>query len=330
MSANNAVFMSYRRADSQPVVGRIHDWLAREFGRGVVFRDVDDMPYGNFRQFVVKKMEMCLVALIVIGPGWLNARQPDGSRRLDDPEDLLRIEIETALSRLDKGLTVIPLLVMGAKAPTKDELPLSLQALADQNAASIGDDPHFHHDMDKLADWLRHAGAKSEEEIAEQRPAAGAAGIWESLKDSDDIADLERFARNYQGRDEAFEALRRIDKLKKEAATWAAVNWKDLASIDEFMRLFPTHPHIDIARKLRKGVWQQVENARAIAEATAQRKREEQAKKKAQADKLIGDTAKTAGKIGYGVYSVVVFVAILLGMVFVWQVGKNFLNSLFH
>ena len=59
--------------------------------------------------------EKCDVLLAVIGKGWLDLRDPDGGRRLDDPKDFVRIEIASAL-RL--GERVIPVLVNGADMPT--------------------------------------------------------------------------------------------------------------------------------------------------------------------------------------------------------------------
>jgi hypothetical protein len=60
-------------------------------------------------------LEACRVVLVVIGPGWFDSRTDDGRRRLDDPEDHVRVEIETVL-RLE-SLLVIPVLVRNASMP---------------------------------------------------------------------------------------------------------------------------------------------------------------------------------------------------------------------
>ena len=39
------------------------------------------------------------VLLAVIGPHWLDAKKPDGTRRLSDPRDPVRTEIEAALRK---------------------------------------------------------------------------------------------------------------------------------------------------------------------------------------------------------------------------------------
>jgi hypothetical protein len=57
-----------------------------------------------------------------------------GKRRLDDPKDTVRQELQTALS---SGMRVFPLLVGGAKMPPEEELPGELQALARRNALEV-------------------------------------------------------------------------------------------------------------------------------------------------------------------------------------------------
>src|SRR5262245_55391908 len=107
------VFISYRRDDSAHITGRIFDRLRAHFGDKVLFRDVDTIPYGrDFREVIREAVEDCTVLLAVIGPVWVDSRNEEGERRLDDPYDFVRLEIETALKR---GITVIPLLVAPAR-----------------------------------------------------------------------------------------------------------------------------------------------------------------------------------------------------------------------
>ena len=48
-----SIFMSYRRADSADVSGRIRDHLVNEFGQDAVFKDVIDIEYGDdFRKTI--------------------------------------------------------------------------------------------------------------------------------------------------------------------------------------------------------------------------------------------------------------------------------------
>jgi hypothetical protein len=105
------VFISYRRGDAAYPAGRLFDRLVDRFGAGRVFEDVDSIePGDDFAEVITATVESCAVLLAVIGPHWLAAAGQDGRRRLDDPEDFVRLEIEAALAR---GVRVIPVLVDG-------------------------------------------------------------------------------------------------------------------------------------------------------------------------------------------------------------------------
>jgi streptogramin lyase len=115
------VFISYRRTDTTTFSGRIYDRLVLRFGKKNVFKDVDDIPPGvNFGTYIQAALRQCAVALIIIGHQWLDTSATDGERRLEHPNDWVRLEVETALSL---GLTVIPVLVDGARMPNEDALP---------------------------------------------------------------------------------------------------------------------------------------------------------------------------------------------------------------
>ena len=141
-------FVSYRRHDSADAAGRIYDRLVAQYGHEGVFKDVDNIPLGaDFRQVISDAVGSCAVLLAVIGRDWLTASNERGDRRLDDPSDFVRIEIETALQRT---IPVIPLLVRDASIPPEDALPDSLRDLVYRNGIRIRSDPDFHHDMDRL------------------------------------------------------------------------------------------------------------------------------------------------------------------------------------
>ncbi|MBE0689261.1 MAG: hypothetical protein IH587_03960, partial [Anaerolineae bacterium] len=89
----------------------------------------------------------CGIVLAVIGQDWLDIKDQDGQRRLDDPADFVRIEIETALQR---DVPVVPLLVRDARLPKEGELPGAIADLAFRNGTSVRNDPDFHPDMDRL------------------------------------------------------------------------------------------------------------------------------------------------------------------------------------
>lgn len=147
------IFISYRRSDSADITGRIYDRLVDDFGEALIFKDVDSIPLGvDFKDYLDKKVGECRVLLAVIGDRWTNATDAAGRRRLDDPDDFVRIEIESALER---DIPVIPLLVRGAQMPAEDSLPPSLQKLIYRNGIPIRPDPDFHRDMDRLESALK-------------------------------------------------------------------------------------------------------------------------------------------------------------------------------
>lgn len=148
VKAPTTIFISYRRQDSGDGAGRIYDRPVQQFGKEAIFKDVDSIPLGvDFRGVLDKAVGQCNLLLAVIGRQWLSSQTESGARRLDDPRDFVRIEIEAALRR---DIPVIPLLVQGAGPPGENDLPPSLQALVYRNAIPIRPDPDFHHDVDRL------------------------------------------------------------------------------------------------------------------------------------------------------------------------------------
>lgn len=146
------IFISYRRSDSADITGRIYDRLVEEFGRAPIFKDVDSIPLGtNFKDYLDRNVSECNVLLAVIGNHWLAPSEQTGKHRLEDPQDFVRLEIESAL---EKGIPVIPLLVQGASMPEEKDLPASLKKLVYQNGIPIRPDPDFHRDMDRLISAL--------------------------------------------------------------------------------------------------------------------------------------------------------------------------------
>jgi hypothetical protein len=143
-----SIFISYRRNDSADVTGRIYDRLAYSFGKATIFKDVDSIPFGvNFKTYLNDIIEKSTILLVVIGPQWLHVQADQSERRLDDPGDFVRIEIEAALKR---KIVIVPLLVGGASMPKASQLPSSLEELAFYNGIQIRPDPDFHKDMNRL------------------------------------------------------------------------------------------------------------------------------------------------------------------------------------
>lgn len=142
------IFISYRRADSEDVVGRIYDHLIGHFSIEHVFRDLDSLAVGKpFPQALDDAVAKAKVALVVIGPAWVSITDGHSQRRLDDPSDFVRQEVEKALAA---GFPVIPVLVSRANMPRQFELPESLRPLVLNNGISIRPDPDFHNDINRL------------------------------------------------------------------------------------------------------------------------------------------------------------------------------------
>ena len=141
------IFISYRRDDSSSQAGRLYDWLAAHFGQGQVFMDVDTIKPGvDFVETVRQAIGECDGLVAIIGSDWLQVSDATGARRLDDPTDLVRLEIATALER---GIPVIPVLVQSAQMPRPADLPEGLRELASRNALEVSD-ARFRADVERL------------------------------------------------------------------------------------------------------------------------------------------------------------------------------------
>lgn len=139
--------VSYRRSDSADVTGRIFDRLVKHYGRKSVFRDIDSVPAGvDFRKHIRNALHYSDVLLAVIGPDWRGTK-PEGSYRVEEDNDLVRVEVETALKQ---GVPVVPILVGAANMPTAEQLPDCLKELSYRNAARVDSGQDFDHHLDRL------------------------------------------------------------------------------------------------------------------------------------------------------------------------------------
>jgi hypothetical protein len=130
-----AIFISYRRDDTEGEAGRLFDDLVRSFDEDSVFMDVAGINPGmDFRKAIDDNVANCGVLLAIIGPAWSSIKNAAGARRLDDPNDFVRLEIGSALAR---DVAVIPVLVHDAKMPRPEDLPESLKDLAFRNSVEI-------------------------------------------------------------------------------------------------------------------------------------------------------------------------------------------------
>ena len=166
---SGTIFINYRREDSSSTAGRLYDRFSQTFGRKNIFMDVDHIPPGvDFEAHLNSQIAACEIALIVIGPRWLEVKDESGGRRLDNSDDFVTIEIATALAR---NIRVIPVLVDGARMPKAGELPDPLKALARRQAVEVRQ-LHFGRDAEALVERVNEA---LEGKLGRQSPWRGKA-----------------------------------------------------------------------------------------------------------------------------------------------------------
>jgi hypothetical protein len=156
----SGVFISYRRADSAGHAGRLFDHLSMRFGEDLIFQDFDDIKPGtDFMQAIQTAIKACNIMLVLIGPLWIEDAK--GRRRLDDPKDVLRLEVSEAL----KGdLTVIPVLLGGATMPIAEDLPEPLKPLSKRHAAEVTDS-RWNYDVGRLIERIQELIVPKEGQI---------------------------------------------------------------------------------------------------------------------------------------------------------------------
>ena len=172
------IFLNYRREDSAGHVGRLWDVLRSGvegepgFADDQIFIDIDTIEPGvDFREAIRKAVEASDVFLAVIGKQWVAAVDSKGRRRLDDPADFVRIEIEAALERAaeHRDVRVVPTRVQGADMPGISDLPGPLAELAHRNAVELTDE-RWHYDAGRLLAWLKKLEREKLERASPQRP----------------------------------------------------------------------------------------------------------------------------------------------------------------
>ncbi|MBX3063139.1 MAG: SUMF1/EgtB/PvdO family nonheme iron enzyme [Anaerolineae bacterium] len=147
------IFISYRRGETIDITGRIYDWLIKYFGKAAIFRDLNAIPYGaNFRRYISQSLHTCNVMLLIIGKEWVDMKGEDGQRRLDDAGDAVRLEIEEAIAN---KLTIIPVLVQGAKMPKATQLPPTIREVTNLNAIEVASGADFPQHIIRLVTTLQ-------------------------------------------------------------------------------------------------------------------------------------------------------------------------------
>lgn len=130
------IFISYRRTDAAGYAGRLYDALSARFGEDRIFMDIEIPIASDFRRVIADALSRTDLVLVLIGPSWMSIADRSGRRRLDDPGDLVRLEIIEALRR---DVRVLPVLVQGAQMPAVEDLPEPLAGLARIQALELSD-----------------------------------------------------------------------------------------------------------------------------------------------------------------------------------------------
>ena len=167
------IFISYRRDDQAGFAGRLADVLESAFGADNVFRDIEDIhPGEDFVVAIEGQLASVDVMLVVIGPAWLTVSR-NGIRRLDEPDDFVRREIEAGLK---SGKVVLPVLVGGASMPAEKDLPPGIGALA-RRQSFILSDVGWTSDVARLVEVIKPFFPASRRPSVNSRLVWGLAGL---------------------------------------------------------------------------------------------------------------------------------------------------------
>ena len=167
-SSSGGIFLSYRRDDAAPYARLLQYQLSERFPDAQVFMDLDSIEAGlDFAEVIRDAVDSSAVLVALIGRQWATVADEEGRRRLDDPDDYVRFEVQTALKR---GVRVIPVLVDNARPLRQQQLPAELQKLARLNALELSYS-RFQYDSDRLLDLIQRVlAAVGDLAEAERRP----------------------------------------------------------------------------------------------------------------------------------------------------------------
>jgi hypothetical protein len=210
------IFISYRRDDSILEASIIRDRLASHFGEPDIFFDIDGIPAGrNFRLHIDSAVGACDYLIAVVGKQWLAAVDEEGQPRLNDPNDWVRLEIESALRR---DIPVIPVLLHNIRMPKRGQLPEGLAEFAERQARSVRPPGDFNHDVDRLILEIdRQEKHRSEaQRLAEQkRESQQAPQIEEERRQKEVAALAEKDRRNQEAQEQASAEQERRRQLRQ-------------------------------------------------------------------------------------------------------------------
>lgn len=157
------IVINYRRSDTGGYACAVYLRLSAAFNKRRVFFDVagDLAGRGDFTKLIFSRVETCRLLVCLIGPTWQTVEDAKG-RRLDNPDDLVRREIDLALQR---NKTVLPVLVNGATIPDRSSLPASISELVKFDAIPLRHE-RFEADLENLVNAANCALRSSHSEAS--------------------------------------------------------------------------------------------------------------------------------------------------------------------
>lgn len=251
------IFINYRRSGDWSYARLLHGELLKKYDRARIFIDVDSIAPGeDFVRLLNQKVAQSDIFLTVIGPKWLDARDEDDKRRLEDPRDFVRIEIEQALRT---GVRVIPLLVDGARMPDARALPESMRELCNRNAIRLSQET-FNADAQQLIATIEKALADiAERQLSEADEKPGAL-TPEQIATAEELANwqfIEKRRREAELRQHLSAyprgATARMARVVLEEVVWNKIAAAgDIATFDAFLAEFPDGEYAQQALKQRE------------------------------------------------------------------------------
>ena len=230
------IFISYRRDDEPGMATALYFQLEQKFTGERIFMDVegDIRPGKDFVRIINQQVAECDVMLVMVGRGWLSAASDEGERRLDNPEDFIRLEIESAI-QLDK--LVIPVLINKTDMPRASELPTTLKPFARFQAVRLTQE-RVRADMSGIANHISQALTDIESERAAKESRS-----WEEIRDTTDPALVRNHLQRFPDGPTAESAQTKLAVLERDSR--AAAQWRTISDtnqpeiIEQFIRDFP-------------------------------------------------------------------------------------------
>jgi TolA-binding protein len=231
--SSGSIFVNYRRDDAGGYAGWLFTRLEQAFPIDQLFMDVEGHirageDYANVLRAEVAK---CDVLLAIIGPQWLIIADTSGRRRIDNPDDWVRLEIAAAL---EAGVSkrVIPVLIGDTSMPRVEDLPADIAALVSKQATRIRIE-RFNADVNGLLEQVRNVLTDLEQRRSSQAAERAAEAHAKQTREAEEQA--RRALADVRAREQDFarlssEEIRRIE----EFASWDHV--KGTGSIDDIRR----------------------------------------------------------------------------------------------